>query len=105
MGITTAGGYCDTCQERSTLQAQTPNHVLHLLLTLVTGLWAIVWLAVSLQRPPYQCSRCGGLNVTFKIPEEAAKMRECPFCAEPIRAKAFKCKHCGSELEAGTPPT
>lgn len=25
--------------------------------------------------------------------------RECPFCAELIKAKAVKCKHCGSEVE------
>jgi hypothetical protein len=27
-------------------------------------------------------------------PEE----RECPFCAEVVKAKAIKCKHCGSEI-------
>lgn len=25
--------------------------------------------------------------------------RDCPFCAEPIKALAKKCKHCGSEVE------
>lgn len=25
--------------------------------------------------------------------------RECPFCAEPIKRRATKCKHCGSEVE------
>jgi len=24
--------------------------------------------------------------------------RSCPFCAEPIRRQAIKCKHCGSEV-------
>ncbi|AOJ73234.1 MULTISPECIES: zinc ribbon domain-containing protein [Burkholderia] len=25
--------------------------------------------------------------------------RKCPFCAEPVRVEAIKCKHCGSALE------
>lgn len=25
--------------------------------------------------------------------------RDCPYCAEPIKKKAIKCKHCGSKVE------
>lgn len=28
-------------------------------------------------------------------------MKKCPFCAEPVRREAIKCKHCGSTIEAG----
>lgn len=36
---------------------------------------------------------------TPEAPEEdAPQMRPCPFCSEPIRATAIKCKHCGSEV-------
>lgn len=41
--------------DRAVLAAASPpvNHVLHLLLTLVTcGLWAIVWFVLALSRPP-----------------------------------------------------
>jgi hypothetical protein len=30
---------------------------------------------------------------------EHGAFRKCPFCAEPIRREAVKCKHCGSAVE------
>jgi hypothetical protein len=30
----------------------------------------------------------------------AQQTRKCPFCAEPIKREAIKCKHCGSQIEA-----
>lgn len=29
----------------------------------------------------------------------SAEYRKCPFCAEPIKREAIKCKHCGSEVK------
>lgn len=29
---------------------------------------------------------------------EAKKERPCPFCAEPVKPAAIKCRHCGSDL-------
>lgn len=28
-------------------------------------------------------------------------MKRCPYCAEPVRKEAIKCKHCSSKLEQG----
>jgi hypothetical protein len=30
---------------------------------------------------------------------EYGDMRKCPFCAEPVRKEAIKCKHCGSDIK------
>lgn len=30
---------------------------------------------------------------------EFGDLRKCPFCAEPIRKEAIKCRHCGSPVE------
>jgi hypothetical protein len=37
-----------------------PNHVLHLLLTLMTGIWALAWIYVAVRRRPMQCQACVG---------------------------------------------
>lgn len=31
--------------------------------------------------------------------DAAPEMKECPHCAEPVRVKAKKCKHCGSAID------
>lgn len=38
------------------------------------------------------------LPVAVAEPDE----RRCPWCAEPIRPEAVKCRFCGSSLESGT---
>lgn len=44
-------------------EKQKANHILHLLLTLVTGgLWAFVWLEASF-RGKYRCPTCGSSDL------------------------------------------
>jgi hypothetical protein len=62
MSMVQSARECPVCQ-RLTLHAKDrPNHVLHLILTLVTfGLWGFVWLAVAIgntQTRP-RCMTCG----------------------------------------------
>ena len=41
--------YCKTCKKSTVQIKQKPNHILHLLLSLVTfGIWLIVWFFISL---------------------------------------------------------
>jgi hypothetical protein len=52
--------YCPSCQTEVLAVASTPNHILHLLLSIVTGgLWLICWLMVALRVEAWRCARCG----------------------------------------------
>ncbi|WP_152666175.1 hypothetical protein [Pseudomonas abietaniphila] len=35
---------------------------------------------------------------------QAVDIRDCPYCAEPIKLAAVKCKHCGADVEPATAP-
>lgn len=63
MGIKTARRYCPNDGKYVLAQMQTPNHILHLLLTLLTlGGWIVVWLIIAVVRSlnGYRCPECGG---------------------------------------------
>lgn len=66
MGQKTAQRFCPL-EERYVLAVKpTPNHVLHLLLTLCTfGGWLIIWLLLSIIRGEgsYRCPSCGSKTV------------------------------------------
>lgn len=62
MGVRKTRRYCPEDDAMVLAEQQTPNHILHLLLTLVTvGVWIIVWLLVSLPRPAL-CPHCGAVT-------------------------------------------
>ncbi len=59
---------CKTCGKKTLHIQQTPNHILHLLLTVVTGgLWAIAWIIISLSSKNPQCTVCGSDNKSFRV--------------------------------------
>lgn len=58
--------YCPTCSRVTLGRRETPNHVLHFLITVFTcGLWVLVWGACSIAASsrPYLCTVCGTRGV------------------------------------------
>ncbi len=56
--------HCRDCNANIKAEAKGPNHILHFLLSLITGgLWIFVWIAASLSRN-YTCSDCGGAKLS-----------------------------------------
>ena len=59
MATKVARRFCPACDEMKKSVKDGPNHILHLLLSIVSGgLWLIVWLFVSIGRP-WACDECG----------------------------------------------
>ena len=93
------------------------NHILHLLLSLITmGFWIIAWLLVANSNTRRRAkleklideSKKAIIEIDTKLIPEAKEREsqrnekasiECPWCAEIILAKAKICKHCGREVQ------
>lgn len=55
-----AKGYCETCKQQVLIRSRGTNHLLHLILTLLTGgLWLIVWVICAIPPKKWCCSQCG----------------------------------------------
>ena len=62
MGVVKARRYCPEDDRMVLAEKQTPNHVLHLILIIVTlGFWIIVWIILILGADlgAYRCPYCG----------------------------------------------
>lgn len=60
MGTRQIMAHCKVCREPTLHLDQTPDHLLHLLLTLLTcSLWLFVWVASCVVKNRPQCTRCG----------------------------------------------
>lgn len=55
------GCYCPVCKNNTMAIGSTPNHLLHLTLSVFTlGLWVPVWILISIGKiGGYRCTQCG----------------------------------------------
>ncbi|MCG3680276.1 hypothetical protein [Aliarcobacter butzleri] len=70
MGIEFSSKFCKTCNAQKKVERKTPNHILHLLLTIFLGsftlgiggiIWILVWIGISMNASGrWVCSTCGG---------------------------------------------
>ena len=63
MGQKHAQRWCPNCERNVLAVKDAPNHVLHLLLSVITfGVWIVGWAAASLASDwrGWRCSDCGG---------------------------------------------
>lgn len=79
MSVVQTSAYCPTCQRQSNFQKPRINHVLHLILTLVTlGLWGFVWIALGIGNASksVRCVTCGSTPGRLpQVPPKGAPIR------------------------------
>lgn len=66
MGIVKARKYCPEQDKMVLAEKQTPNHILHVILSVITaGLWLVVWLIIGIMSASgsYYCPECGSHTV------------------------------------------
>jgi len=54
-----ASGYCGKCLKQVPVGRQGINPVPHLILTLLTGVWALLWIRDARKPRPWKCLECG----------------------------------------------
>lgn len=60
MAYQEASGFCNNCNRQVMIRRKGTNHILHLILTLVTfGIWGIIWILASIKIGGWRCTTCG----------------------------------------------
>lgn len=58
-------GFCKTCNQMRLVNRPGTNHILHLLLSIITGgIWLIVWILTSVKIGGWRCSQCGSTKIS-----------------------------------------
>ena len=75
MAVRSVPRYCLSCDGPVLAQKQRPNHILHLLLTLLTGgLWVLPWIMMSLPSTA-RCPHCGSAHTATRASRPDAGVR------------------------------
>ena len=60
MAVQEATGYCKNCNRQVMIRREGTNHVLHLILSIVTfGFWIVIWIFSSIKIGGWRCTMCG----------------------------------------------
>ena len=58
-------GFCKMCDRQVVVSRPGTNHILHLLLSILTaGLWLIVWIGSAIKFGGWRCSTCGNAKIS-----------------------------------------
>jgi hypothetical protein len=58
-------GFCKGCDKQVVVFRKGTNHILHLLLSLVTmGLWLIIWFGSAVKFGGWRCTQCGSGKIS-----------------------------------------
>jgi len=72
MGLQYNSGFCVQCDAKKKIERDTPNHILHLLITIVLGVftagigaifWICIWFLSSITIGGWRCSDCGAKKI------------------------------------------
>jgi hypothetical protein len=67
-----SSGHCNECNTNRRLERKSTNHILHLFITIILGVftngigsivWIFVWILCSIKIAGWQCSICGSTKV------------------------------------------
>jgi len=65
MAIDEKAGMCATCNKQVMVRRKGTNHLLHLVLSVLTGgFWIIVWILASVKFGGWRCTQCGGTRIS-----------------------------------------
>lgn len=61
-------GFCKSCSQNRPVSRPSTNHILHLLLSIITcGLWIVVWILTSIKIGGWRCETCGSTKISSSI--------------------------------------